>query len=463
MLALAATDALVVSRSMSAVNPPKRIAIVRRSTMQGDELDVIFPRPHPDGVRRRSGYAYTGSLGVNQIASISLADDRVEIVNVAGPTHSLVQFALSPDGRTLVGSTEISGQLLVFSLDDPGEAAAGEVGRRRQDGVRPGVHADGRSVWVPVKSHERDRRRLDGGLDRDARDSLMPRFKQPHQIVFSPDGATAFVTNNNKMDHMADPAHAGHADAGRREERRRSRSSTSRRGSVSKAIPLGKNLTGMGRRLTHRHVAPSAVAARGDAGARRGGARRRGQTGCGRPSTSSAIVAPFKVLDRAGREYALPFLGGLDVPRPQFVDIDADGDLDLFVQEYQNAIWFFENTGIAAAPRYEWRTDRYQDLDTGEWYRFVDIDADGDVDLVGEQPFSNIRLYRNIGTTAAGEVRRRRDAAGRRRRSRCSSIARTSRRSSISTATGAWTSSSAASRATSRATRPTRPAASGSA
>ena len=51
--------------------------------------------------------------------------------------------------------------------------------------------------------------------------------------------------------------------------------------------------------------------------------------------------------DEAGQPYALPFLGGLDVPRPQFVDIDGDGDHDLFVQEYSNAVWFFENTGSA--------------------------------------------------------------------------------------------------------------------
>ena len=37
-----------------------------------------------------------------------------------------------------------------------------------------------------------------------------PAFRQPHQIVFTPNGRTAFVTTNNKMDHMADPAHAGH-------------------------------------------------------------------------------------------------------------------------------------------------------------------------------------------------------------------------------------------------------------
>ena len=139
-------------------------------------------------------------------------------------------------------------------------------------------------------------------------------------------------------------------------------------------------------------VALGGVALWGQTGVRPGSDR--GQT----PSSFDRTVAPFKVIDAAGHEYALPFLGGLDVPRPQFVDIDADGDLDLFVQEYQNAIWFLENTGTLAAPRYEWRTSQYQGLETGEWYRFVDIDADGDVDLLAEQPFSNIRLYRNTGT-----------------------------------------------------------------
>ena len=117
--------------------------------------------------------------------------------------------------------------------------------------------------------------------------------------------------------------------------------------------------------------------------------------------TFTRVVAPFPVADEAGRPFSVPFLGGLDVPRPQFADIDADGDLDLFLQEFRNEIWFFENVGKAAAPKYEWRTDRYQNLDIGEWYRFVDLDADDDLDLLAEKPFSNILFFRNAGTKQA--------------------------------------------------------------
>jgi hypothetical protein len=120
----------------------------------------------------------------------------------------------------------------------------------------------------------------------------------------------------------------------------------------------------------------------------------------GAPQTPAftRAIAPFQVVDEAGKPFELPFLGGLEVPRPQFVDIDADGDYDLFLQEFRNEVWFFENTGSAKAPKFEWRTDRYQNLDVGEWSRFIDLDADGDFDLLAEQPFSNIRFYRNVGS-----------------------------------------------------------------
>ena len=246
MLALSGPDTLVVTRSMSAVNPPKRIAIVNRTTMKGDEVDVIFPRPHPM-VASRAGFAYTGSLGVNQIASISLADQRVEIVPVTGATHSFVQFALAPDGKTLVGSTEVSGQLLVFDLAQPAKPALVKsipVGTMAFD---PTYSADGAVVYVPVKSTN-EVVVIDAATWTVKTRIKDAAFQQPHQVVLSRDGSTAFVTNNNKMDHMADPAHAGHAMPAAGGGAASLVVVDTKTGRVVKAIELGRNLTGMGTR-----------------------------------------------------------------------------------------------------------------------------------------------------------------------------------------------------------------------
>jgi hypothetical protein len=108
-------------------------------------------------------------------------------------------------------------------------------------------------------------------------------------------------------------------------------------------------------------------------------------------------VTPFPVVDEHGVAFDMPFLGGMDVPRPQFVDIDGDGDYDLFLQEYPDQLWYFENTGTPQVAKYVWRTNSYQNLPIGEWFRFEDVDADGDKDLLAEQPYSYIRYYRNTG------------------------------------------------------------------
>ncbi|MGH7718296.1 MAG: FG-GAP-like repeat-containing protein, partial [Gemmatimonadaceae bacterium] len=114
------------------------------------------------------------------------------------------------------------------------------------------------------------------------------------------------------------------------------------------------------------------------------------------------VAAPFPVSDSAGRTLSLPFLGGFNAPRPQLVDEDADGDLDLFVQELTGDIALFERDGEAdGLPRFTLRERKYEGLDVGEWYRFADVDGDGDLDLLAEQPFSYIRYYRNDGTAGA--------------------------------------------------------------
>ena len=110
-------------------------------------------------------------------------------------------------------------------------------------------------------------------------------------------------------------------------------------------------------------------------------------------------IDPFEVTDPQGAAYQFPLFGGFNVPRPQLVDIDGDSDLDLFVQEAAGELILFERAD-GREPWFEWRTDRYEGLDVGEWYRFADLDSDGDLDLLGEAKYSMIRAWENRGPDA---------------------------------------------------------------
>jgi hypothetical protein len=111
----------------------------------------------------------------------------------------------------------------------------------------------------------------------------------------------------------------------------------------------------------------------------------------------SREIWPFPVTED-GLELRFPFLGGFDAPRPQFADIDGDGDLDLFLQEHTGSLMFFRNDGSPSSPDFLFETDRYQDLDVGQWAVLADLDGDLDLDMISERSFGLIRLYRNEGS-----------------------------------------------------------------
>ncbi|TFG62472.1 MAG: VCBS repeat-containing protein, partial [Gemmatimonadales bacterium] len=101
-------------------------------------------------------------------------------------------------------------------------------------------------------------------------------------------------------------------------------------------------------------------------------------------------VVGIPVTDSSGFAYPYPWLGGFNQPRPQVRDIDGDGDQDLFIQESSGRIMFFENVGTPETALFAWRSNAYQSIEAGEWYRFADLDSDGDADLLAEEPFSYI-------------------------------------------------------------------------
>lgn len=247
-------DLLLVGRSMSAVNPPQRIGAIRRSDMDVEEIDVFFPRPHALALSADGERVYTASLAVNQIGVVELESQDMELTTVDGQVHTLVQFAVSPDGGTLVGTGQLTGVLLVFDLRDPDHPVLTDqvpVGRQpwhpvySPDGgvVYMGVKMDNAVVAVDVASGEVLWRTRDPGL------------LAPHGSALSRDGRHLFISSNGPggMDMGGDMAgmdHAMHPDP-EAEEGEHAATGTitvldTADGSVVKVLEMGANTTGIG-------------------------------------------------------------------------------------------------------------------------------------------------------------------------------------------------------------------------
>jgi YVTN family beta-propeller protein len=191
-------DLMFVARSMSAVNPPPRMAVIRRSDMAVlDEVDLLFPRPHGIVVHPTGRVVYVASLGTNQIASVSVEQGEVRLVDVPGNPHGFVQLAVSPDGKLLAATAELTDSLLIFDLSEP--AAPRLVrGLPMPDGpFEPVFTADGTTIFVTALNANRV-----AAVDtRDWSVTVLPEnpgFGQPHGIALSADGSRVFVGNRHQ-------------------------------------------------------------------------------------------------------------------------------------------------------------------------------------------------------------------------------------------------------------------------
>jgi YVTN family beta-propeller protein len=205
-------DLLVVARSMSAVNPPSRIALIRPSDMTLlDEVEIFFPRPHALVVDPRGTHAYVASLGVNQIGSVRLADGQLSLTDVDGPHHTLTQFAVSPDARWLVATAETSNRLLVWDISEPG------VPRFARDVVleagpfEPVFTWDASRVFVTNLNADAVTV-LDPATWETVAVLRHPTFRQPHGVALSPDGRYVYVSSRHQSGGAHD--HEGHRATG---------------------------------------------------------------------------------------------------------------------------------------------------------------------------------------------------------------------------------------------------------
>jgi hypothetical protein len=88
---------------------------------------------------------------------------------------------------------------------------------------------------------------------------------------------------------------------------------------------------------------------------------------------------------------------------PVFVDIDNDGDKDFFSGASNGRIFYYENTGTASNFIFTRRSIYYNSIDVGDASvpRFADTDRDGDFDLFIGRQDGSITFYKNEGTASS--------------------------------------------------------------
>ncbi|MEM0992071.1 MAG: T9SS type A sorting domain-containing protein, partial [Bacteroidota bacterium] len=105
---------------------------------------------------------------------------------------------------------------------------------------------------------------------------------------------------------------------------------------------------------------------------------------------------------------ANPF-NGLDVggySRPELVDLDADGDLDLVSGNSSGSFLYFQNDGSNNFTELIGTTNPFDGLDVGDRSspQLIDLDADGDLDLVSGETFGTFLYYQNDGSNNFTEL-----------------------------------------------------------
>jgi YVTN family beta-propeller protein len=190
---------------MAAVNPPTRIGFIERSSMDIDEVEVFHPRPHALAVDPTGRYVLSGSLGENRIMVIDTETGDAERYSLEGPVHTLVQFAISPDGSTMIVGGQLTGKLFFFDTTSLPALPLTKTIDVNPAPWHPVFAPDGRSAYIANKMSNTvsvvDMNR------RDVSDVISGTgLSQPHGAALSHDGRYLYISSNN-LDGAYSPRH----------------------------------------------------------------------------------------------------------------------------------------------------------------------------------------------------------------------------------------------------------------
>ncbi|MDB4915003.1 MAG: surface antigen [Gemmatimonadetes bacterium] len=244
-------DSLYVGRSMTAVNPPRSLGVIKRSSFtMVEEQEIQIPRPHALVTTRDGKWVHVASLAENRFASLETATGRVTLTTLPGNvTRSMVQFAVTPDGSRLLVGGELSNTVMVFDLTRlPPFTPIAEfvVNGKPWD---PVVSADSRHAYFSLfaDSAVADVDLSTGKVVRTFTGGLA----QPYDMILRTDGKYLFVVNQNlgavKPGASAHDNMPGMANMPAMAPRTGWLSIINvATGKVEKTLPLGMGPTGMG-------------------------------------------------------------------------------------------------------------------------------------------------------------------------------------------------------------------------
>jgi len=236
-------DLLLVGRSMSAVNPPQSVGVIRRSDMSVQkEIGTFFARPHAIATTPNGTWSFIASLAENQMLSINNDTEETNLTTFPGQTHVFVDFAISPDGNTMVVTGQMTGKVLVLDISDPASPTVTDTINVNAQPWHPEYSPDGKYVYFGNKQAHTvtmvnmESRTVEAVIEGEG-------LAQPHGSAISADGKYLYISNNNRKGTFT-----ANASAAANEQPGTITVINTQTRSIEKVIPVGRYPSGIGTR-----------------------------------------------------------------------------------------------------------------------------------------------------------------------------------------------------------------------